>query len=362
MLFEKLLKNTIIFNTSWEDPEVDRSLWKIDENSVVLNISSAGDNTLDFLLDGPQKIISTDINVAQTSILELKKVIYEHTDHQTLWKFFGDGGSKEAIKIYAFKLRNHLSEKSLYFWDNKIHLFRKKKKFYRSGLSGKASKILMNYFKLKGLKKDLDRLFQAGSIEEQKQIYSEIEKVLWRKSAKVILNTYPLHYFLGVPRSQFESTKNDNESLYDFLKWSVSKILTEMPTKDNYFWKLYFYGKYDDSHPNYLKEEYFDFYKENVSKLQIENKPIGDLIDDNPITHLNLLDHQDWHIGRSNYIPELWEKINKKDSIKEVIFRSASGNFPLPENVKDHFEFTDDSKIPHGRVGTYFKTFHLKRV
>lgn len=361
MLFEKLLKNTIIFNTSWEDPEVDRSLWKIDENSIVLNISSAGDNSLDFLLDNPKKIISTDINVAQTSVVELKKVIYQNCTHDTLWKFFGDGGSPDTVKIYAKELRSKLSEKSSTFWDDKIQLFRKKKKFYRSGLSGKASKILMNYFKLKGLKKDLNKLFKAESIEEQNQIYPSISEKLWRKSAKVLLNTYPIHYFLGVPRSQFESTKNDNETLFDYLKWSVSKILTEMPTKDNYFWKLYFYGHYDENCPNYLKKENFDFYKSNIEKLQIENLPIGDLIDNNEVTHLNLLDHQDWHIGRGSYIPDFWDKIVKKESIKEVIFRTASGTFPLPDFVKNHFAFTDKSKIPHGRVGTYFRTYHLFR-
>jgi hypothetical protein len=44
---------TIIYNISWEDPRVERELLNIGKGDVVLTISSAGCNVLDYLIEVP---------------------------------------------------------------------------------------------------------------------------------------------------------------------------------------------------------------------------------------------------------------------------------------------------------------------
>ena len=90
MIFEYLLNNKLIFNTSWEDPQIDLSLLKIDENSVILNIGSAGDNSLEYLLENPKKLYVCEINKAQIALIELKRIIFTYFDYNVLSRFFYD--------------------------------------------------------------------------------------------------------------------------------------------------------------------------------------------------------------------------------------------------------------------------------
>lgn len=47
-------KKTVIYNISWEDPRVEREALGIDSEDVILTISSAGCNVLDYLIEGPK--------------------------------------------------------------------------------------------------------------------------------------------------------------------------------------------------------------------------------------------------------------------------------------------------------------------
>ena len=49
-------QDTIIYNISWEDPRVEREAIGIGKDDVVLTISSAGCNVLDYLIEGPKAI------------------------------------------------------------------------------------------------------------------------------------------------------------------------------------------------------------------------------------------------------------------------------------------------------------------
>ena len=65
-------RKKIIYNISWEDPAIDHTVMHMKEDDVVLTISSAGCNVLDYLCEGPKKIIAVDMNWAQLHVLELK--------------------------------------------------------------------------------------------------------------------------------------------------------------------------------------------------------------------------------------------------------------------------------------------------
>src|ERR1700739_4706900 len=72
LVFHHVHGRQLIYNTCWEDPRIDRQLLKLDGNSRVVVITSAGCNALDYLLDGPAEIHAVDVNFRQNAVLELK--------------------------------------------------------------------------------------------------------------------------------------------------------------------------------------------------------------------------------------------------------------------------------------------------
>ena len=57
-----------------EDPAIDHTVMHMKEDDVVLTISSAGCNVLDYLCEGPKKIIAVDMNFAQLHVLEVGSI------------------------------------------------------------------------------------------------------------------------------------------------------------------------------------------------------------------------------------------------------------------------------------------------
>ena len=103
-VFNQVHVNNLVYNTCWEDPRCDRNLMQFDEESEIVMITSAGCNALDYLLDRPKKINCIDVNPRQNALLELKIALFNHTNHTTLFQFFGKGKHEEYKSIYEQKV------------------------------------------------------------------------------------------------------------------------------------------------------------------------------------------------------------------------------------------------------------------
>ena len=71
-VFNALYARSLVYNTCWEDPAVDRQALQLHQHDNVLTITSAGCNVLDYALAGAQRIDAVDANPRQTALLELK--------------------------------------------------------------------------------------------------------------------------------------------------------------------------------------------------------------------------------------------------------------------------------------------------
>ncbi|MDC1068168.1 DUF3419 family protein [Candidatus Kapabacteria bacterium] len=364
MIFELLLKNKLIFNSCWEDSELDRKLLKINSESVVATITSAGCNSLEYLLDDPKEIHCCDINPAQNAVLELKIVLFKLNDYKLLWEFFGKGGTPNCKDHYTSKIRKHLTTISKNYWDKNINYFSGKKSYYRRGASGKASSFVISYLKRrKSLYRKIDKLFKSNNLENQRILYSEIEKDLWNNFVKILLDNYLFHYFLGVPYNQYRISKLNGSSLFKYLKKNLNLVFNNNPAKFNYYWKVYYQGYYDIlAKPAYLDEKNFIKIRDRVGRIKIHNYPLHQVIENEEITQVNLLDHQDWSLGKGNYVVDLWKDIIKNKSINHVLMRTASPNFDLPDEIKEKFIFTNSEEIGTSRVGTYYQTLHAQKL
>lgn len=367
-LFGFIHTHYLIYNTCWEDPRCDRKLLDLDDQSEVVMITSAGCNALDYLLEDPKHIHCVDLNPKQNSLLELKATLFERGNFNRLFQFFGEGGHREAVSYYKEHLRANLSPEAQEYWDKKISYFNgkgRRKTFYYCGTSGTIAYFAGKYFKLrKSLFRLLEKFFQAPSLEYQTQLYQQIENKLWSRPMEWMVNRKFVMYLAGVPDSQIELFSNKYENgTVGFVQERFENVFTRLPVSENYFYHVYFHGKYSDTCcPNYLKEMYFDDIQDRVDRIQTYTTSLSQFLKDKPGTysHYVLLDHQDWlAFYDKEALEEEWQLIlqNSKPGTK-ILMRSAADQIDFfPEFVKERVAFIPqkDLKEIHNqdRVGTY---------
>ncbi|PKL81039.1 MAG: DUF3419 domain-containing protein [Ignavibacteriae bacterium HGW-Ignavibacteriae-4] len=364
-LFKFFVKDQLIFNSSWEDPAIDRKLLDLNFESDVLTITSAGDNLLDYLLDSPHSITSVDLNPAQNALAEFKIATIKSTSYDTLFDLFGYGKYKE-IESLLTDLKPLLSPTVYQFWKKKKHYFTSKLPFYHYGTSGLIARGFYYHLKLnKKLRNKVSEMVNCPTLEEQYLLHLELEKMLFDNFvAKFLLKNKFTLSFLGIPDAQatLVDVHNDYHKMYDFIVGSLRTVFKEFPLSRNYFWYLYIKGQYSkETCPNYLKEENFELLKQNVDKVKLVTDTFyNELVrsPDNSYSHIILLDHFDWFWQDKETQLKVWKEIKRVAKPKaKILFRSAASNrnYLIPE-IQNEIDYRDDLTsgfTNRGRVGTY---------
>ena len=116
--------NDYIYAFTWEDPRADERLLKLSHDDVVLCLTSAGDNLLDYLLQSsPRRIHAVDLNPNQNHLLELKIAAYQSLSYADFWKMFGEGKFPAFRDVLITKLSPHLSSQACQYWLNHASIF-----------------------------------------------------------------------------------------------------------------------------------------------------------------------------------------------------------------------------------------------
>ncbi len=367
-IFSNIHSNNLIYNTCWEDPRCDRQMLNIQPDSQMVMITSAGCNALDYLLDNPKAIHTIDMNARQNALLALKIALFQNANFHELWQMFGEGHYDNAVGLYAEKLRATMPDYAQAFWDKNIIYFRKKS-FYFFGTSGTFAWWFNQYINLQPkLRKNIDALISADSVEQQREIYKEVEPKIVTPFIKWFINRHITMSVLGVPRAQRQLIIDEypEEKVAGFVRDCLRQVFCELPTKDNYFWRVYLNGAYTlDCCPNYLLQENFDTLKQNTPNIHQHTQTVAEFLRENPNKYSQyiLLDHQDWLAAHD--VPALIEEWNLilKNSKKgtKILMRSAAPiiNF-LPDFVEDAVDFdmvTASQLHKLDRVGTYASVY-----
>ena len=370
-IFRQIHGNTLIYNTCWEDPRCDREMLKLDKDSRVVMLTSAGCNALDYLLDNPKEIHCVDLNPRQNALLQLKAACFKSSDHSLLFELFGNGASPRARQAFDAQLRPHLSGNAVKYWQKNIAYFNGqglRKSFYWRGSSGAVAWMVRRWLLRKPeTRKIANQLFAAKNKAEQKHWYEQFEPRFLNPFVRWFLRQHLVQSMLGVPKSQQKmATSLYQDGMTGYIRSCLRHVFTELPLQDNYFWRLYYYGKYEqDCCPNYLVEENFDTLKGRIEQVQTYTLSLSDFLKKNPgkYTHFILLDHQDWLAANlKDALIEEWQLIlqNAAPGAK-VLLRSASHQHDfLPEFVLDAVEFDEEAakiSAQNDRVGTYAGTF-----
>ncbi len=367
LFFRKVHKWKLIYNTCWEDPRIDRELMQIDDKSNIVVITSAGCNVLDYLLDGPASIDAVDLNPKQNALLELKLAFLKSCEYDDFFRFFGIGACEDYDKLYKH-VRPELGRESRKFWDKKIDYFSPggpKRSFYYRGAAGTAAWIFIKCMTAtrKKMRNRIRDLFDCSSLDAQNEIYSEIERQIWDIALSWIVKQPVLLAMLGVPRAQIRLILDGHpQGILGYVKDRMRHVFTQIPSSDNYFWKVYACGAYDKvCCPNYLKEENFEYLRSNMHKIRTHTDSVSGFLKKNPsrYSHFVLLDHQDWMAHHMpDALDEEWRLLVQNANLgTKILLRSAAFETDfIPQAALESLIFHNEmAERLHllDRVGTY---------
>lgn len=102
-----------------------------------------------------------------------------------------------------------------------------------------------------------NQMFHVETIEEQEIIYEKsVRKRIWNSILIQFISSPWILSLIGVPTSQQNLIYG--LTFAEFIPNVICTILTKLPLKTNYFYHVYFYGRYSkECCPEYLKEENF---------------------------------------------------------------------------------------------------------
>ena len=383
-IFNALTSRSLVYNTCWEDPSVDRRALNLAADDRVLVITSAGCNALDYALAGPARVHAVDANPRQSALLELKLAAIKRLEFEDFFMIFGDGHHSRFAHIYRELLRDELSPFAQSWWDGRAHWFcgtAGRDSFYFYGLAGIVARGFRAYLDFRPeLRLAVHSLLESRSLSEQQDIYDRrVHPLMWTRGMNWALSRQLTLSLLGVPHPQRKEVQSQHEDgVSGFIRESIEYVFRSLPVRENYFWTLYLRGHYrPDCCPEYLKPENFSALKGGLAaRIEVHTSTVTAFLQqtDERISKFVLLDHMDW---MSSYHPEAlaeeWQAILEKAAgTARVIFRSAHMQPAYIEalrlsggrRLRDVLDFRDGlarALQPLDRVHTY-AGFHIADV
>ncbi|KAL3474905.1 hypothetical protein BJX99DRAFT_271479 [Aspergillus californicus] len=378
-------QNEYIYAFNWEDPRVDHRLLNIKRDDVILAITSAGDNILDYLQKSPRRVHAVDLNPNQNHLIELKVASFIALGHRDVWKIFGEGKHSDFRNLLISRLSPHLSSQAFQYWLEHTHVFTSSsgRGLYETGGSRHAIKMVRYLFKTFGLEGQVKRLCEAQTLEEQRKIWPRIRSVLMSK---------PLHWAVvstewfawkaaGVPRNQRNMIVDDyykrngltkemkqakdisGKSIWEYVVDTLDPAVQDtMISNDNYFYYLCLQGQFSRRcAPAYLSPQAhvklsspgaFDGLRIHTDEI---NEVIG-RITPRSLTIAVVMDSMDWFDPEGTDAAEQARKFNHALKLDgRILLRSASIE---PWYIK-HFE---ENGFTAKRVGARFSGSCIDRV
>ena len=247
-IFDALYSRSLVYNTCWEDPAVDRQALHLGPQDTVMVITSAGCNALDYALQGPAKVYAIDANPRQNALLELKMAGIRKLGFDDFFAIFGSGFHPNIKNIYRHQLRAELSDFARTYWDRRFNWFCSRHgSFYFHGLAGFVARGFRTYFRMRpALAQRVTELFASTNLEEQRQIYDEkIASELWTPVINWVLNRQLTMSLLGVPHPQRRLVQGQHPGgVSGFIRDAIEYVFRNLPVGENYFWRVYLTGSY----------------------------------------------------------------------------------------------------------------------
>lgn len=257
--------NDYLYAFTWEDPRVDQRLLNIQDHDVVLCLTSAGDNLLEYLVSAsPKRIHAVDLNPNQNHLLELKIAAFQNLPYADFWKMFGEGKYPAFRDALIRKLSPYMSSQAFQFWLKRTDRFGSKR-FYESGGSGHAIKLVRWLSWLSGISSDLGQLTRCKTLNEQREAWPKVRRILLSRLLHwaVIGTEWWVWKAAGVPPAQRQMILADHldnphlnplgthltdatgEAMWDYIVNTLDPVARDtLISDDNYHYLLTLKGSY----------------------------------------------------------------------------------------------------------------------
>ncbi|CBQ70562.1 related to Betaine lipid synthase [Sporisorium reilianum SRZ2] len=321
---------TWIYGFTWEDPYVDMEHLDLGRDDSILCITSAGDNALHYAVAGkPRRIHAVDMNPCQGHLLELKLACIASLTYDEMWQMFGEGRIANFRELLDSKISPYLSSHAYQFWRLNTRAF--DKAFYFRGYSGHALRLAKLAFTVTGVRKWVEKMCTANSVEEQQDVWNrKLRSTLINKPLIRLFLSNPAFLWnaLGVPMNQYQIFLDEGVSAEQFAIDTLDSIPSRSLIKnDNYHYQLCLLHKYTkQSCPLYLKPDGFAALKkqaleEGLDSFRLHTDSIVNVLrgfEDGALTRAITMDHMDWfdRVPASQPAPTI--KQARKDADKSV--------------------------------------------
>jgi len=340
----------LVYPQIWEDPEVDIEALQLNEKSRIFTISSGGCNAMNYLTLAPESVTVVDLNEAHIALIKLKQCAIKQLDQEAFFDFFGRANLPKNIDVFKTRLKPHLDEKTIAYWEEKPNFWSKPRisyftnGFYRHGLLGHFIGLI--HWVSKRLGYDISQVMQARTMEEQGKLFDEnVAPVFDTRLVKFLSNRAIVMYSLGIPPAQFDEMDKESKDMqlgmHELLKSRARRLACDFPLETNYFAWQAFNREYDIKHrqavPRYLMQAHFETLSQQMDKLDINHLSMTEKLKqmpDNSLTAYLFLDAQDWMDEAQ--ITELWEEVNRTSMPgARVVFRTAGEVSPLEDKLPE---------------------------
>jgi S-adenosylmethionine-diacylglycerol 3-amino-3-carboxypropyl transferase len=209
-------------------------------------------------------------------------------------------------------------------------------------------------------------LVNAPTLPLQAPIFARFDAAFWNGFNTWLVQQPLTLAMLGVPRPQIRIIERTFPGgITGFIRSKMEYVFTQLPMRDNYFWRVYATGQYSPTCcPNYLRPENFAALQQRADHLSTHTMTVAEFLRTNPgeYSHYVLLDHQDWLASHDTAgLREEWDLIlaNSRPGTR-ILMRSASPHIdflPAAARARLHF-FPEQAAALHNRdrVGTYGST------
>ncbi|KAJ7647411.1 hypothetical protein FB45DRAFT_893372 [Roridomyces roridus] len=294
---------TFIYSFTWEDPFEDMKHLGLTSADHVFAITSAGDNALHYAVAAaPQRIHCVDMNPCQGHLMELKLAAIKCLEYDDFFALFGKGRHANFRRLLDSKIAPHLSSSAYQFWRINSKAF--SSSFYMRGYSGWALRLMKFVFALAGVSKDIERLCNADTLEQQDEIWRNKLRPVLLNPLVVALLKNPVFCWnaLGVPLNQRQMLLEEG-GVYAFVRDTLDPLpKAHLFKNDNYFYRLGLRGHYTpESCPQYLTRAGFDKLKADNGKVldafRLHTDSIVNVLrglSDWALTRALVMDHLDW--------------------------------------------------------------------
>jgi S-adenosylmethionine-diacylglycerol 3-amino-3-carboxypropyl transferase len=340
-LFNKLIEHVffrgLVFNQSWEDPEIDReALQLVPDQDTILTITSGGCNSLNLLCLSPKKIICVDSNPVQTYLLDLKIAGIRQLNYDEFFEFFAARNPKRSKSLYYSSIRYALRPLARRFWDRNIQWFQRG--FLAQGKLGLFLRFLRLYLRLRVGEQIIRDFFKIEHLNEQEEYYDQyISSKIWHDPLVRILSSKLMLHLAGMHPNQYDLIK-EHDGIEYYIYHRIEYLLRKVPIRGNYFLAQAAIGEYlDNNHvPPYLQEANFSILQRNANRVTNATGRLNEYLDHisaGSIDKFSLLDIFDWMDGESRR-RTLKSVIRVSSDNGRFIYRSLMQSLPVPSEIE----------------------------